>query len=358
MMTKTNVTKLMQRLIEAKAETIKLGMDVHAAYITISLQVDNSSPQRAITLSEELLVVLVRGLVAAGLKVHSCYETGSCGNHVHRTLTAIGVNNLVVKPRSLSDGRNQKTDGLDAAELVYYLSLYLSGNTRALTVITVPTPEQERDKLQGHLREQLKKSRLQWEARGRSLLLLQGFHVKGRWWARMWDKLTETLPTWLIEELAIIRQMVLTLDAEERKRRALLEAKAPKTLPKAVGALTWVLLLREVCDWGRFKNRGQVSSFMGLCPGVHQSGSKQRDGHINRQGNPRLRALLIELVWRLARWQPDYPPVRALVAGVARGAVRRKLAVTAARKLAVDLWRLATGQTTPEKLQLIVPAPV
>jgi len=71
-----------------------------------------------------------------------------------------------------------------------------------------------------------------------------------------------------------------------------------------------------------------------------------------------VRALLIELVWRLARWQPDYPPVRVLVAGVARGAARRKWAVAAARRLAVDLWRLATGQTTPEKLHLIVPAAV
>jgi len=60
----------------------------------------------------------------------------------------------------------------------------------------------------------------------------------------------------------------------------------------------------------------------------------------------------------LTRWQPDYPPVKALVAGIARGAARRKLAVAAARKLAADLWRLATGQTTPEKLHLIVPVEV
>ena len=60
----------------------------------------------------------------------------------------------------------------------------------------------------------------------------------------------------------------------------------------------------------------------------------------------------------MTRWQPDYPPVKALVAGIARGAARRKLAVAAARKLAADLWRLATGQTTPEKLHLIVPVEV
>lgn len=70
-----------------------------------------------------------------------------------------------------------------------------------------------------------------------------------------------------------------------------------------------------------------------------------------------MRHLLIELVWRLVHWQPGYPPVRKLVEGVARGAARRKLAVAAARRLAVDLWRLATKQTTPAQLHLVVPTP-
>jgi transposase len=190
-------------------------------------------------------------------------------------------------------------------------------------------------------------------------MLFYGHHVTGKWWSKSrWEDLEESLPPWLFGELTIIRAAIVQLDEQEKALRVKLEAAAPKSLPKAFGALTWVLLLREICDWGRFQNRRQVSSFSGLCPGVHQSGARRRDGAINRYGNPRVRALLIELVWRLARWQPDYPPVRALVAGVARGAARRKCAVAAARRLAVDLWRLATNQTTPEKLKLVVPAEV
>ena len=48
--------------------------------------------------------------------------------------------------------------------------------------------------------------------------------------------------------------------------------------------------------------------------------------------------------------------MRRLVEGGARGAARRKCAVAAARRLAIDLWRLSTHQTTPEKLKLQVPA--
>lgn len=151
-----------------------------------------------------------------------------------------------------------------------------------------------------------------------------------------------------------MREVLEKLDAQEKLQRKELEKKAPEKLPKAMGSLTWVLLLLEVCDWTRFKNRRQVGANTGLCPGIEQSGTKMRQGSINRHGNRRIRVLLIELVWRLARWQPQYPPVMKLAEGVARGAARRKLAVAAARRLTIDIWRLSTGQTTPEKIGLVM----
>ena len=152
-----------------------------------------------------------------------------------------------------------------------------------------------------------------------------------------------------------MRKILMSIDEEEKARKGQLEARAPDDLPKAVGKLSWVLLECEMCDWSRFNNRRQVASYTGLCSGVHQSGQSCRSGPINRHGNPRVRQVLIEMVWRLARWQPHYPPVAKLVEGVARGAARRKIAVAAARRLAIDLWRLATHQSTPEKVGLIVP---
>jgi transposase len=188
-------------------------------------------------------------------------------------------------------------------------------------------------------------------------LLCHGHPVRGQWWQpRRWAELKPGLPDFLASALESMRRSLLVLAEEEQALREALEAAAPARLPKAVGALTWMLLLREIGDWHRFGNRREVAGYTGLCPGGYQSGATQRDGHINRYGNPRIRHLLIELVWRLVRYQPDYPPVRRLVAGVVRGAARRKLVVAAARRLAIDLWRLATGQTTPEKLRLIVPA--
>jgi transposase len=356
-MNNTNVEKLLGRLLESNPETIKIGCDIHARDLAVSIQADDARALRPQKMTREQLLALVRGLVKAGCKVHVCYESGPCGYGFHSALRAAKAQAYVIVAQALGDGRKQKTDKLDAAALCDKLDRYLRGNTKAMSPVRVPTALEQQQRSVGRLRDQLKRSRHQWEARGRSLMLFYDHHVTGKWWnARRWAELEQTLPSWLVEQLTVIRATILQLDQQEKALRAKLESEAPKQLPKAIGALTWVLLAREICDWNRFKNRRQVSSFSGLCPGVHQSGARRRDGAINRYGNPRVRALLIELVWRLARWQPDYPPVRALVAGIARGAARRKCAVAAARRLAVDLWRLATAQTTPEKLKLSVPA--
>ena len=355
-MVNTNVQKLLGRLLESKSETIKIGTDIHARELAVSIQIDGARPLRPQRMSRSQLLSLVRGLRAAGRKVHVCYEAGPCGYGLYFELRAAGADAYVIAAEALGDGRKQKTDKLDAAALCDKLDRYLWGNTKAMSPIRVPSLEEQQQRSDCRLREQLKRSRHQWEAQGRSLMLFNDHHVTGQWWSKSrWAALASTLPARLVGQLTIIRATILQLDAQEKALRTKLEADAPKPLPKAIGALTWILLLREVCDWGRFRNRRQVSSFTGLCPGVHQSGARRRDGSINRYGNARVRALLIELVWRLARWQPDYPPVRALVAGIAKGAARRKCAVAAARRLAVDLWRLATGRTTPEKLKLIVP---
>ena len=103
------------------------------------------------------------------------------------------------------------------------------GNPKAFTAVRVPTPAEEQAREAGSLRDQLKKSRHQWEACGRSLLLYQGRHVTGQRWAkRHWDELQPTLPAWLATELEAIRAVLLLLDGQEKARRKALEAKVPK----------------------------------------------------------------------------------------------------------------------------------
>ena len=99
--------------------------------------------------------------------------------------------------------------------------------------------------------------------------------------------------------------------AKERKIRHELESMAME-LPIGVGALSWITLELEIRGWDRFQNRRQIASYTGLCPGIHNSNGRGREGSINRCGNSVVRYTLIEMVWRMLRWQPDYPPLKKL----------------------------------------------
>ena len=73
--------------------------------------------------------------------------------------------------------------------------------------------------------------------------------------------------------------------------------------------MTSVVIDREVGNWARFRNRRQVGSYTGLCSGEYSSGQTRLQTCVTKHGNPRLRAALVELAWRLVRFQPEYKPV-------------------------------------------------
>ena len=102
-----------------------------------------------------------------------------------------------------------------------------------------------------------------------------------------------------------------------------------------------------MCDWQRFSNRKQIGSYTGCCPGEHSSGGKRLVGSIDRMGNGRVRALLVEAVWRFLRWQPDWKAAQRMKIKLTAGtAMKKKTVVALARQLAVDLWRWRTGRCT------------
>jgi transposase len=121
--------------------------------------------------------------------------------------------------------------------------------------------------------------------------------------------------------------------------------------------MTSVVIDREIGNWNRFNNRRQVASYTGLCPGEYSSGNTRLQSCVTKHGNPRLRAALVELAWRLVRFQPNYKGVRKwkerLAKGIlSTGAARKKAIVALARQLAVDLWRIRTSRLTQEQLGL------
>jgi len=337
--------------------TIKLGVDVHQARYVAVAQYDHATPKPARGLRPEEFGPFVERLLARGHRVFVVYEACGFGFGLYRRLAALGVTCYVIAPCKLDEqGKRVKTDALDAGALCQRLSRYVDGNKKELAIIRVPTEQEEQLRQIHRQRTTLVRARTKLQAQGRSMLLNYGQPTLARWWRKTgWRALEQVLPTWLLERLAVYRPLLEVLDTQIATLTAHLEAAAPPALPPGLGKLTTVSVSREICDWRRFRNRRQVSSYTGLCPGEYSSGYKRVPGAVTKHGNPRLRAALVELAWRLVRFQPSYPPIHKRISILAKGAqatgaARKKAIVAVARQLAVDLWRFHTGQCSAEKL--------
>jgi|SRR5436190_3239245 len=357
MKTNTNTHGIIKTQIVTKAKYIKLGIDVHADSYRVVRQIDHATPQPAQKFTPKDFLVWVKKQLEQAEAVHSCYEAGPLGYSLHRTLLTMGIHNVVIRPQNWDElHKGVKTDKTDALALAQRLDRYVQGNLTALAVIRVPTPEQELARSQSRQREQLLSHRLRLEAQGRSLLLFNGLRIRGRWWqASHWEDVKPQVSEALLELLTVLRDLLLAVQTQLETATARLE-KAATTQPRGVGALTSQVLEREILSWDRFKNRRQVASLTGMCPGVRSSGVKSQSGPITKHGNRRLRTALVELAWRWVRFQPDYKPVKrswtVLSSPKSSGAAKKKAIVAVGRHLAIDLWRLNTGRTTMEKLSL------
>ncbi len=332
-------------------------------------QVEGSDPKPAQRFADATFLGWAEKLRRGAGEVHAVYEACGFGFALQRQLTALGITCHVVSPQKLDErGQRVKTEGRDAKALCLKLDRFIQGNKEALAVIRIPSEEEEQRRAVHRQREQLVKTRKQLEAQGRSLLVNHGLEGKSGWWKARTFKQLE-LPRWLRELLENTQPILLALERQIRAlTRELRGSGRPEAAPRAgraqqrghrprdrrLGPLPQPPASRQL-HWlmsGRIQQRTDAAAR--LCHQARRRTSPSCGGH----GNPRLRAALVEAAWRLVRFQPTYRAVvkwrRVLAKGaLATGAARKKAIVAVARQLAVDLWRLRTGQLTPAKLGLI-----
>ncbi len=337
---------------------LKLALDVHLQSYVVAVQYDGSSPKPPQRFSPKDFLVWVQKQITQGWQIVSCYEAGPFGYVLHRQLTALGVTNHVIRPRNWDDQHQRvKTDRTDARAMLNALDRFVAGNPRALALVRVPTDAQERQRSESRIRQSLRRDLKMIVQRGRGLGLQYGYRLKGKWYGqRNWPSLP--VPSWLRDLLTPLRTAALALHEQVRVQTLKIEAASTQPIPKGLGQLTQQILVREVGDWTRFKNRRQVGSYLGLCPSEHSSGQRHQQGSVTKCGNPRLRWALCEAAWRLLKYQPQYRLCQKWRAQIldpkTLGGRKKQLVVALARGFGVDWWRLCTGQTTPEKLGLVM----
>jgi transposase len=347
-------------------ELIKLGVDTHGGQYTFARMIDHQGIQPPQKLAPEAFITFLQKQLTLARRVVMVYEAGPYGFALYRQAMELGIECLVCAPERLSRGRKRVNDKIDAKELLSRLDRHLAGNDTALRLVRVPSLQEEISRRKARERNIYRKERQRWISRGRSLLHTLGVSRPGRWWElgrhqqlmeqiqkRYGQEVLEPVRAELDRYLELIRMIQKKLKELTVQLCQSAQQKSKERI-KGIGHLSSELLDREIGDWNRFANRRQVASYTGLCPGEETSGDTQMSLSIDKHGNPRVRAVLVELAWLLPRFQPDYRRLARWkwVFEKAGPAMRKKAAVALARQLAVDLWRIKTGRAQPQDLGL------
>jgi len=346
--------------LENKVDLIKIAIDMHLKSFRVVRQMDHALVQPAQRFEPAGFYQWLEKEKQKAERVAVCYEAGWFGYEPARRMQGMGVEVYVIAPQSWDEqGKRQVNDKVDAAVMCRRLSDYLDGHRKALSVVHIPSRQEEEQRAAARFREQLCREMRRIGAMGRSLLLQREMAVRGRWWCgRTWELITQGMPAWVVRQLQIwkelLEQLEKRIDQEERQLRA---TAAAEPVLFGEGELTHVLLQRELMDLKRFKNARQLGNYFGLCPSENTSGERRRLGPITKHGNPRLRRVMVELAWRIVRFQPQYVALRRWGPVLredkrSSAAARKKAIVAVARRLAVDLWRIAIGRKKAEELGL------
>ena len=346
-----------------KAKHIKLGIDVHLERYVVVRILDGGTPQPPQRFGPPEFLLWVAKQITLAEKVFTCYEAGPFGYGLHRKLEQMAAVNYVVRPRDWDEyGQKVKTDKRDAKQLALHLDRYVNGNQDAFCVVRVPSAEQEQVRSISRQRESFQRERQRLAAQGRSHALYYGEHLQGEWWQEAaWKNSAAQLPAIVVNLLEPLRRLIGALELELQSRTQEVEAAAPEQLPVGLGKLTSQILEREVADWNRFKNRRQVASYTGLCPREDSSSTRRFQCSINKHGNRRLRPALVECLWRLCVFQPEYRVVKKwrpeLLNPKTSRPRRKKIIVAMARTFAVDWWRVRTNRCQAQDLGLKLQPP-
>jgi transposase len=304
--------------------------------------------------------------VVEGGRVLVAYEAGQEGFWLVRALRERGIEAEVIDPVSLQVDRRSKrakTDRLDAEALASALWRYMAGEVKALRMLRVPSEAAEDSR-----EWQRERDRLMSERRACSDRIVKKLRTQGIWaLPRTWrsDLHEGRLVTFAGQPLGGQLRAALVIELErlelvEGKLKAL-AAQARELDPATVERIDRLASLRGIgmvgsralsmrLFWRTFNNRREVGACVGLVGTPYDSGTMRQDQGISKAGDPKLRALLVELSWLWLRLQPDSAITRwfreRTQGAGARG--RRIMIVAVARKLAIALWRFVAFGELPE----------
>jgi transposase len=339
--------KDIEKFVENK--TVFCGIDVHLSHWDLCYYCEGEELEK-IRIEGEAGKVVSHTRRQYGLSrcVRFVYEAGFTGFHLYRELSSLGYDCMITPPNRIPRMEDKvKTDKRDAKKLAQY---HAGGLLRR---VYVPPFSVESDRQVLRLRDRHIKKLVRVKSQIKSFLNLYGLKwpkTNGGSWTRRYMSWLEGLEfeesslRYILDEyLSEYYFFRKKLADMTRRVRALSRSEAYSSHFKrlvtcrGVGLITAMTFLLELYDMGRFSSVEKFGSYLGLTPSQHSSGDRVRLGHITREGNSRIRKLLVESAWTVIRHDPflreKYNRIKL------KGTNGKKAIVAVARSLAIRLRR-------------------
>jgi transposase len=295
-----------------------IGIDVHKKSWSISMRTDIAEHKTysAAPRADKLFEYVSKNF--KDYAVSLVYEAGPCGFSAARYFLNMSWKVLVVNPADIpktDKQQYQKTDKLDSINLSKQLQ------KQTLKAIHIPTEQQEQ--LRSLLRQriiivkQLRKAK----SHIKSMLLFHGIDIPPQYdnpnwtkdfkkwlkelkWAHTTgaDSMASKLRTYdfvYSEYLMIANQLRAYCRKYHREDYYLL------TSIPGIGGYLAAAILAEAGDIRRFNNERQFSSYVGVIPGMYDSGEKESKLGVTPRSNRILRSYLVEAAWVAVRKDPE-----------------------------------------------------
>lgn len=251
-------------------------------------------------------------------EVDCCYESCCLGYHIYRNLSKAGWKVLVVNPGDIpriNKQNSSKTDKIDSRYLCQQLS---AGHLKG---IYVPDEKQEQFRSLFRRRNDLVKNLRRIKCHIKGMLLYYGIVIPEHYDNINWSKAFlqwlskvkwtyapagETLKSRL-HEYTFLHKEYLHICNELRayaRKHYKQDYYLLRSVP-GVGPFIAIGVLSEVGDLRRFKGIDHLSSYIGLVPSLHSSGTKTFTKGITTRSKHLLRSYLIEGTWNCARKDPE-----------------------------------------------------
>ena len=282
-------------------------------------------------------------------EVTTAYEAGCCGYHAHRCFESYGWSSLVVNPADIfrkGKERFTKTDRIDAQLIARELK------DGRLTSICVPDKCREQLRSLFRRRNDLVKDMRQIKSYIKMQLLYYGIEIPPEYdndhWSHNFRYCLDDLKFEYDTGTEVLRSRMRSfrfIDQEFRDVSTLLRRHTKthfkhdymllRSIP-GIGSIVASGILSELGDLRRFKNIKHLAGYVGLAPGIYQSGDTLRHTGVSMRAHRLIRSYFIEASWQAIRTDPVMQTyyrkhqgknVKSIIVKVARKLLSRTLAV-------------------------------